>query len=231
MRAKIHRIASSLEVVIGLSGERTPETFDQWASTYDDLIAAYSSRFPFAGYDVLLDRIVELTNPQSGMRILDVGIGTGELAKRFVKYDCEIWGLDYSPKMLEIAKIKVPEVRLLEADVRSNWIDKIGIKFDRIVTAYTLHHFTLDEKVKIIRNLHRNALKLHGMIAIGDISFRTTNEMEKIRVQMAGDWDDTEFYWSADLLMRAVTGETFNLSYEQISFCGGIYLTTPKLTT
>ncbi|MDF1538379.1 MAG: class I SAM-dependent methyltransferase [Candidatus Thorarchaeota archaeon] len=210
-----------------MDGERTPDMFDQWASTYDDIIAAYSDSFPFVGYDSILDRIVELANPQKGMKILDVGIGTGELAKRFVDHDCQVWGLDYSPKMLEIAKKKVPEAHLLEADVRSNWIDKIGTKFDRIVSAYTLHHFDLDEKVKITRNLYRNALVLDGKMGIGDISFRSAEELGKNRIKLGNEWDDTEYYWSADLFRKAMVGEKFNLLYEQISFCGGVYLIDP----
>jgi len=91
-----------------MTPERTPELFDQWAADYDDMIGRWSGSFPFIGYEDVLNRIVELADPKPGMKILDVGTGTGALAEKFVRYDCELWGLDYSQKMLEKAsKLKL----------------------------------------------------------------------------------------------------------------------------
>lgn len=211
-----------------MSGERTLDLFDRWADTYDDLIAMHSDKFPFAGYNALLNRIVELTNPKAGMKILDVGIGIGELAKRFIEYDCEIWGLDYSPKMLDITKKKIPEAHLIKGNVRSEWNKKSGIRFDRIVSAYTLHHFNLEGRIAIIRDMFNNGLASGGLLAIGDVSFHSLEELNRVRKKMPEEWDDTEYYWSADSVKSAVTEDKFNILYEQISFCGGAYLISPR---
>ncbi|MHA1951355.1 MAG: methyltransferase domain-containing protein, partial [Candidatus Thorarchaeota archaeon] len=86
-----------------MSPERTPELFDAWAENYDYWIEISRDSFPFRGYDEVLDRIVDLSNPKPESKILDVGIGTGNLALKFVEFDCEIWGIDYSMRMLEKA--------------------------------------------------------------------------------------------------------------------------------
>ena len=104
-----------------MSGRRTPEMFDRWADTYDDIIETWSDSFPFKGYHRLLDRILEIACPVPSMRILDVGIGTGTLAKMFSDVGCETWGIDYSTRMLELTEKKVPDVRLLKTDVREAW--------------------------------------------------------------------------------------------------------------
>ena len=58
------------------------EEFDIWAATYDQSVIA-SQGFPFTGYADVLKKVVEVTQPQSGMSILDLGTGTGNLAIRF----------------------------------------------------------------------------------------------------------------------------------------------------
>ncbi|MFW9794805.1 MAG: hypothetical protein ACFFEE_10910 [Candidatus Thorarchaeota archaeon] len=76
-----------------MSPERSPELFDAWAADYDFFIKVGSDSFPFRGYDDVLNRIVELADPKPDSRILDVGIGTGNLALRFVQLGCDVWGM------------------------------------------------------------------------------------------------------------------------------------------
>ncbi|MHA1959562.1 MAG: class I SAM-dependent DNA methyltransferase [Candidatus Thorarchaeota archaeon] len=210
-----------------MSPERTPELFDSWAEHYDDFIGSVSDRFPFAGYHQVLDRIVELSDPKPGMRVLDVGIGTGGLAKRFVEFDCEIWGIDYSSKMLEKAKEKLPDIRLLKVDIRSEWPSELRVGFDLIVSAYTIHHLNLSGKIDVINRLQKELLRDGGRIVLGDISFRSFAERAASRRELAHEWDDYEYYWAADEIKTMLWGEGVFVVYEQISFCGGVYLIVP----
>jgi ubiquinone/menaquinone biosynthesis C-methylase UbiE len=59
--------------------DRTP-LFDGWAENYDATIAP--TRFPFGGYDQVLDKVVRLAEVAPRMQVLDLGIGTGNLAVR-----------------------------------------------------------------------------------------------------------------------------------------------------
>ncbi|MFW9788803.1 MAG: class I SAM-dependent methyltransferase [Candidatus Thorarchaeota archaeon] len=205
-----------------MSPERTPELFDSWASSYDYFIEAGKDSFPFLGYDDVLSRVVDHANPEPGMKILDVGIGTGCLAVRFSEFDCEIWGIDYSSRMLEEARKKVPNAQLLHVDVRSEWPPQLS-EFDRVVSAYTLHHLTLEDKTEAVQRMANELLKEGGRIIIADISFPTVKTREQARKKLGYEWDDDEYYWAADEFKIA----GMDIAYEQVSRYGGVYIITP----
>lgn len=209
-----------------MSPERTPELFDAWAENYDYWIEIGSDSFPFRGYDDVLNRIVELSECNPGARIMDVGIGTGNLAQRFLKFDCEIWGIDYSKRMLEKAKKKVPDAHLFHVDIESEYPKELTNQFDCIVSAYTLHHLTLERKVTATRRMSDELLRDGGSIVLGDISFPTSSARAKARKQLASSWDDYEYYWAADEFKTMMSEAEFQVTYEQISDYGGVYKIT-----
>jgi putative AdoMet-dependent methyltransferase len=207
-----------------MSPERTSEMFDAWAEDYDFYIRYGKESFPFLGYDNVLNRIVKLADPQTGNKILDVGIGTGNLAQKFTKFDCEIWGIDYSSKMLDESKKKLPNIKLLLVDISSEWPSELLVGFDRIVSAYTLHHFRVDEKVAIIQKMAKELLNTDGKIIIGDISFPTYEAHSNAQSKLESVWDDDEFYWIADEFTSKMSEKNLNVDYEQVSIYGGIYI-------
>ncbi|MHA2063557.1 MAG: class I SAM-dependent methyltransferase [Candidatus Thorarchaeota archaeon] len=207
-----------------MTPERNPEFFDRWAADYDWFVDDVANRFPFDGYDKILNRIVELSDPQPGMRILDIGIGTGNLAARFVEKDCEIWGIDFSGKMLEEAKKKVPSAHMVQVDVLSDWPSELEIGFDRIVSAYVFHHFNLETKIEVINRILNELLRDNGVIIIGDTSYPSFSARASARKELIDVWDDTEFYWAADEVKLMMRGQGAHIVYEQISSCGGVYL-------
>jgi putative AdoMet-dependent methyltransferase len=209
-----------------LCPERSPELFDSWAANYDYYVKIGVESFPFLGYDEVLRRIVELADPEPGMKVLDVGIGTGFLAQRFLEFECEIWGIDYSGKMLEEAKKKVPDANLFHVDVRSEWPENLKVGFDRVVSAYTLHHLKLEEKRDTIGRISRELLQEGGYIIVGDISFPTFVARAKARKKLENVWDDDEYYWAADEFKTKIAGEGLYVAYEQISEYGGVYVIT-----
>ncbi|MFW9767879.1 MAG: class I SAM-dependent methyltransferase [Candidatus Thorarchaeota archaeon] len=211
-----------------MSPERTPELFDSWASNYDYWIAIGSDSFPFRGYDNVLNRIVQLANPRPGSQILDVGIGTGNLARRFVELDCEIWGIDYSARMLEEARKKVPNAHLVQLDVESRYPSELRVGFDCIVSAYTLHHLTLERKVTVVKRLADELLAEGGRIIVGDVSFPTISARAEARKKLASEWDDYEYYWAADEFNSMILGQGLYVVYEQISDYGGVYVVVPR---
>lgn len=207
-----------------MSPERTPDMFDDWAPYYDSFVESGTNSFPFAGYKEVLERIFELTDPKPGMRILDAGVGTGLLSQKFIESDCELWGIDYSPKMLEEARKKLPEAHLVLGDIRSNWPSDLPTDFDRIVSAYVLHHFDLTTKMNVIRRMVNELLRDEGRLVIGDVSFPSFAERAQKRRELVHIWDDDEYYWAADEIKTMMFGEGFYIVYEQISFCAGVYL-------
>jgi putative AdoMet-dependent methyltransferase len=210
-----------------MTPERTPELFDQWAEDYDDVIERWSGSFPFLGYNDVLNRIVELADPKPGMKILDVGTGTGTLAQKFLDYDCELWGLDYSQKMLEKAKEKLPNCNLVQLDIRDEWPTELS-DFDRVVSAYALHHLNLDGKLEVIQRMLGNLITEDGRIVIGDVSYPTFAARAEARRELLHVWDDSEYYWAADVIKNMLWGQGAHIAYEQISSCAGIYIIIPS---
>ena len=166
--------------------------FDEWAQSYDRSVSQELG-FPFEGYAGVLQKIVSMANPRPGESVLDLGTGTGNLAKLFADRGCEVCGTDFSPVMLEIAGTKVPGARFFLHDAREPIPSALDRTYDFIVSAYVFHHFDLAEKVRIIQSLIRHLHK-GGQIVIADIMFTNRAEMGKVKQDIGEDWED-EFYW------------------------------------
>jgi putative AdoMet-dependent methyltransferase len=197
-----------------------PSEFDDWATQYDQDVDGEG--FPFTGYQRVLTEIVRLADVRAGMTLLDLGVGTGNLAERFLPSECELWCTDFSGQMLEQARVKLPSAHRFLHDLRQPFPPDLTRRFDRIVSAYVFHHFELDEKIRIIDRLMQESLVPGGRLVIGDISFPTQSALSAVR-QAAGDqWDD-ELYWVADEALPALRAIHMKAAYFQISDCAGIY--------
>jgi putative AdoMet-dependent methyltransferase len=194
--------------------------FDEWAQTYDRSIT--SDRFPFQGYENLLDMIVALANAKPGMSVLDLGAGTGNLALCFAALGCDLWCSDFSPSMLEKARQKLPTAHFVLHDLRSGWPLEIDRSFDRIVSAYVFHHFELEEKVRIIHSLVKDRLVPDGQLIIGDIAFQNAAAQENMKIFTGDQWED-EFYWLANKSLAALANANLRVEYTQVSVCAGVF--------
>jgi len=143
------------------------ELFDAWAEGYD--ISLYSgTAFPFDGYDDILDEVLHQASAKAGMKVLDLGIGTGNLAEKFVKASCKLTGIDFSAGMLAEARSKLPDVTLIQTDLLSDFPAELERSFDCIVSSYVFHEFDLITKLKLIRRLIDDLLIDEGRILIAD---------------------------------------------------------------
>lgn len=195
--------------------------FDEWADSYDDDVVTYD-RFPFAGYGQVLRTVLAEAAPRAGMTVLDLGIGTGNLARLFFDAGCHVWGTDYSPAMLAKARLKMPEATLVLHDLRAAWPAELDRRFDRIVSAYTFHHFALERKVGMLTEMSRNRLEPGGRIVIADVSFPSLPDMQTF-AETVGDLWEEEPYWLADEAKAALKEAGLASSYQQVSPCGGVY--------
>lgn len=196
--------------------------FDAWAETYDQSVLN-TAQFPFVGYPRLLETIVDSAAARAGMRVLDLGTGTGLLAAPFAELGCELWATDYSPKMLEKARLRLNRAQLVQADLREGWPEEIFGRFDCIVSGYVFHHFETPQKIAIILDLVHERLLPGGKLIIGDIAFANAATLAQTRQDLGDDWEDEE-YWIVDQELPALRKAGLCADFIPISYCAGVFV-------
>ena len=201
------------------------QEFDDWAETYDQSVLNCQA-FPFTGYTDLMKTVVTLAQARPGMSVLDLGTGTGNLAVRFAGLGCKLWCTDFSAPMLAQARQKLPNAHFILHDLHLGLPTELKGPFDRIVSAYVLHHFEMDEKVRILHGLLA-CLAQGGRMVIGDIAFQDQAALEKVKFELGDDWED-EFYWLADAAVPLLRLAGMKTSYRQVSPCAGVFVISTR---
>ncbi|WAA13164.1 class I SAM-dependent methyltransferase [Fervidibacillus halotolerans] len=197
--------------------------FDQWAVEYDLTVrkSEEGNSYPFAGYERILQTIYEKAMEKRNSKILDIGFGTGQLTTRLYKSGQRIYGIDFSRKMISIAKEKMPEAHLIEWDLSMGLPDVVKEhRYDTIISTYTLHHFTDEKKISLLKEF-LSLLTPDGKILIGDIAFKSRKQLEMCRMNHIAHWDDEEYYFVIDELKPAFN-TMGNFEFIPISYCGGV---------
>ena len=195
--------------------------FDNWAKYYDKSIMSYKDKFPHAGYERILERVFILADVKPDMRVLDIGIGTGNLAAHFINKGCKVWGLDFSTEMLSKTHAKLSQVDLVQANLLGDWTKELQPPYDRVVSAYVFHEFDLETKIRLLQRIVSDCLSTDGFIVVADIAFPDVD----IRTAASQHWqfDEYEYYWAADEAITACEQVGLQVRYEQISICGGVF--------
>ncbi|HJM72402.1 MAG TPA: class I SAM-dependent methyltransferase [Acidimicrobiales bacterium] len=131
----------------------------QFGSLADDY-ALHRADFPVAG----IERLVALGIGISGQRLLDLGCGTGTLARQFASRGCTVTGVDIDVRMLAAARDLAAE-----ADLQIEWLEchaeETGFSpgsFDVITAAQCWHWFDGEAAASEVRRL----LLAGGLVAV-----------------------------------------------------------------
>jgi len=135
----------------------------QRAAKVNDLFAAIARRYDllndlqsFGLHRIWKRRVVELAAVQSGNRALDLCCGTGDIAFALAQRGAETTGLDFSDKMLEVAKNRsqklksptsisqLPSPNFIQGDAQQ--IPFPENSFDIVTVGYGLRNLTSWEK-------------------------------------------------------------------------------------
>jgi len=107
------------------------ESYDRWADLYD----------AYVNSTVAIDDLYfpPVYAHLSGLRVLDIGCGTGRHTIRLAKAGNRVTGIDLSPGMLAVAREKLSglDVALIEGDVLLAPLPDV---YDAVVTALVLEH-------------------------------------------------------------------------------------------
>jgi len=193
--------------------------FDLWADDYDRTVGLTDDQdeYPFAGYRQVLGAIYQrIRQDKSIHSILDVGFGTAALTSRLYGDGYAITGLDFSPRMIEIAQEKMPQAALICHDLSQGFPKALeSASFDCIISTYALHHLTDAQKAGFLTQ----CLKHAPTILLGDVAFPSAAALEDVRRRAGDEWDDEEYYFVFDKLPRL---EGAKAAFTPYSFCAGV---------
>lgn len=193
---------------------RRQALFDIWAEHYDP---AGTAEFPHGDYERVLDLVAELAAHRRPNRILELGVGTANLTLRLRRHlpDAVIVGLDFSSAMLDCASGVVPDVVLVEHDLRAPLPD-IGGRCEVAVAAYVLHEFDDDAKLRLLTTLITENVSQGGACIVGDIGFENARAQAVARRAHAERWDPYEHYFVVDEVARAASRHGLAIDMEAV---------------
>lgn len=158
----------------GSPSRQAPETRGQtirrWARGYDWLAKLMS----LGRGDRLGELVVREARLEDGMRVLDVGSGTGTLALRLktvVGDQGSVVGIDASPEMIEIAEKKAQK-QGATIDFRLGLAEELPFDeaaFDRVTSTLVFHHLPDDVKLTSLREIRR-VLVPGGRLVVADFA-------------------------------------------------------------
>lgn len=99
------------------------------------------------------DAALSLCPVESGHAVLDLGCGTGDIAKEFVRRGAHVTGIDGKDELLKVAKETCPEAEFYKQDLRSI---KLARKFDGIWSSFSAAYMSdfdevLDDWISLLK--------------------------------------------------------------------------------
>ena len=96
-----------------------------------------------------------------GDRVLDIGCGSGTKALYLIQKGLRVVGVDFSEKMIELAKKKVPDGEFLALDLKD--LNQVEKNFDCVFAQAVLLHFP-KQAIPTILQLLKSKIKNGGYI-------------------------------------------------------------------
>ncbi len=118
------------------------------ARIYDTIVEPFNS--------TLRSYVLKVARPEEGMKVLEVGCGTGTNLELFAEAGCWISGIDLSPAMMDIARRKLGD----RADLRLGDAADMPFadaSFDLVLSFLTLHEMPPVVRATVMQEIVRVA--------------------------------------------------------------------------
>lgn len=193
--------------------DRYKETFETWnklASLYQDKfmdLDLYNNT-----YDYICNSITRVN-----AKVLEFGCGPGNITKYLLskRADFDIFGIDISPNMIELAEKNNPTAKFAVMDSRQ--IDDLKTNYDGIVCGFCLPYLSQSDSQKLIADCY-DLLNENGLIYL---SFVEGDPLKSgFQVSSSGDRSYFYFYNSDDLKAKLIESKfdelnTFKVAYKK----------------
>lgn len=145
----------------------TKSLFSKIASEYDTWYQTQKGAFIDQIETDLAFGMIEL---HPGMKILDIGCGTGNFSLKLGRKGCQVTGIDISEEMLEIAKLKSIQEKL---SINFMQMDVNHLQFEEALfdAVFSMAAFEFIQDINNVLNQIYKTVKPGGFILIGTINY------------------------------------------------------------
>jgi len=175
--------------------------------------------------------------PLSGLKILDVGCGTGILCEPLARLGADVVGIDASPEMINFAKQRqetaladsnlddIKSIEFLNTTIEGlrESLPNLGNTFDLVVSSEVIEHIDDSQKAEFLENLNffvdrenSGSLILSTMGRNFKSWFLTVFAAEKILQQVPEGTHDVGKYIESQDLVEKIQGLDQNLKIERV---------------
>lgn len=153
----------------------------------------------------------------AGASVLDVGCGNGIKMKYLADHGLKTTGMDFSEKMIELAKRRVPEAACIVHDILDP--DTLDGSYDGVYLSAVLLHLPKKEIVRVLRGLARH-IDDGGYVYIAVKERRENEPEEEIKVENNLGYEYERFfsYFTVEEMTKYL-------------MLAGLHLTSARLTT
>ncbi len=165
--------------------EKVQSSKDQWNANLYDTSHSFVSKYGHS--------LIELLDPKQGERILDLGCGTGDLAKNLSDSGVDVVGVDKSENMVAKAIAKYPSISFMVQDATDL---KFTNEFDAVFSNATLHW--VKPPIQALHSIYQSLQKGGRFVAEfggkGNVQTITDEIIQQIK-EAGFEYKDEQFPW------------------------------------
>lgn len=164
----------------------------------------------FIDYDDEFKFYSALIKKYKKQSVLEIGCGTGNLAKHFINSSLEYLGIDLSNDMVKLCKLKNPSGNFIQADI-VDYSLKAPVESTIITgrtTSYLLTNKAIDDALKVMhKNLEKDGLLCFDFI---DANRFITSIKGGKKIKHQANFDNKQYYRESYMINNTLDNFMFN---------------------